>query len=96
MHAKEVAGLAALNIGDYQSALTYFESIQATPDLAPRIAGRAEEFAALAHLGSQGRALELVTQSQSDGLMELMDDVLTTPQAPTNENETQEGATSGN
>ncbi|WP_306253993.1 tetratricopeptide repeat protein [Parvularcula sp. IMCC14364] len=97
MHAKEIAGLAALTLGDYQTALTYFETIQATADLAPRIAGRAEEFAALAHLGAEGKSLELVTQTQPDGLLDLMDDVLAAPAGqPTNENETQEDGTSGN
>ncbi len=99
VHAKEIAGLAAFEVNDYQTALSHFEAIQAVPDAAERLRQRAKEFAALADLGIRGKTLELTEGASSEGLLELMDTVSTAipdEAASTNKNETEQGATSDN
>ncbi|MEO1252455.1 MAG: tetratricopeptide repeat protein [Pseudomonadota bacterium] len=53
-HADEIVGIAALEAEDYQTALSIFERLSADPATPPPVAGRAEEFRALAVAGVNG------------------------------------------
>lgn len=76
--AREAAGLAALNAGDYGTANSYFESIQTMTGLPSQLVTRAGEFAALAQLGSSGIKLEAKQESAADLLGEFVSEGLST------------------
>ena len=71
MHAKEIAGLAALRAENYDQALRYFSEIESNMAAAASLKQRAEQFAALARVGQSGGSLS--SQTLGDSLQQLLD-----------------------
>ncbi|GGD02601.1 tetratricopeptide repeat protein [Aquisalinus flavus] len=70
-YAKEIAGLAAIESGDYAAAVTYFDAIPTIENVPDPIVQRAQGFRAIASLGASGVSLE--TQSMGQSLESLLD-----------------------
>ena len=79
-YARELAGVAALNAGDYETAKGIFERAVINTDTPDPVRRRAEELAALASAGKAGVALDRdlniddLTQSLGDGAVEVEGD----------------------
>jgi len=70
-YAKEVAGLASIETGNFAAAVTYFDAIPAIENVPDPIVQRAQGFRAIASLGASGVSLE--TQSMGQSLESLLD-----------------------
>lgn len=70
-YAKEVAGLAAIESGDFAAAVRYFDAIPTIENVPDPIVQRAQGFRAIASLGASGVSLE--TQSMGQSLESLLD-----------------------
>lgn len=70
-YAKEIAGLAAIETGNYTAAVTYFDAIQTIENAPDPIKQRAQGFRAIASLGASGVSLE--SQSMGQSLESLLD-----------------------
>ena len=92
-YAKEVAGLAAMQVEDYQSALIFFDNIQLNSEAPPALQQRAKDFAALAHLGTQGVDLTVQKGPSGQSLLELLE--APTTNLESDENDTEDTATNG-
>lgn len=93
-YAKEVAGLGAMQVQDYQSALIFFDNIQLATDAPASLQQRAKSFAALAQLGTQGVELSVQEGPSGQSLLQLLEQPETAEES--DENDTEEPATSGN
>ena len=70
-YAKEVAGLASIENGNFAAAVTYFDAIPAIEGVPDPIVQRAQGFRAIASLGASGVSLE--SQSMGQSLESLLD-----------------------
>ncbi len=69
-HAREIAGVAALEAGDYATAINIFDAMIASLETPRALRARAEEFAALAEAGKAGA--NLTRDLQADDLAETL------------------------
>lgn len=76
-HAREIAGIAAMQREEYAQALSYFQGIDLIANAPPGLIQRGNEFAALARLGADGASLDEESMGQS--LERLLDSAATTP-----------------
>ena len=72
-YAREVAGLAAMQVKDYAGAKTYFDQLLADPATPEPLLRRAREMAALSHLGAEGVDLSLKQGANSQDLLNLVE-----------------------
>ncbi|NHK27529.1 tetratricopeptide repeat protein [Parvularcula flava] len=70
-YAKEIAGLASIEAGNFAAAVTYFEAIPTIEGAPDPIVQRAQGFRAIASLGASGVSLE--NQSMGQSLESLLD-----------------------
>ncbi len=70
-HAREIAGVAALQAGDYATAVNIFDALSASLETPASLRARAEEFAALAEAGKAGA--NLTRDLQADDLAATLD-----------------------
>ncbi|MEL7240643.1 MAG: hypothetical protein AAGK78_17425, partial [Planctomycetota bacterium] len=63
-YAREIAGVAALDASDFETAQSIFERLSLAPEAPDALRQRAEEFSALASAGKAGAALTTEVQLQ--------------------------------